>query len=348
MKNIFLTTAIVALLAACQSSNNSEQKNLPAGVHSALIKEVLQTSQYSYLRVKDGDSESWLALPKMQAAVGETYYYVGGLMMHNFESKELSRTFPEVLFIDKLSSSPTIAEVGIDPNATSPHQSMNAPVTEPEAAANTMPSTQQSIISEEVLQTSKYTYIRAKLGNKDQWLAVTKMEAKVGATYYFTGGLPMKDFESKELKRTFTEILFVDNLNTEASAVGNQIVTSTQNAGIESKGSNIDLAKKEVKVEHAKGELTIANLLQNKKSFAGKTVKIKGQVSKYSPDIMKRNWIHLQDGTDFGGKFDLTVTTDQVVKEGDIITVEGKISLDKDFGFGYFYDVIIEDGKLVK
>ncbi len=345
MKNIFLTAAIVALLAACQSNNNSEQKNLPAGVHSALIEEVLQTSQYTYLHVKDGDTKPWLALPKMQAAVGETYYYIGGLTMHNFESKELNRTFPEVLFIDKLSSSPNLTEVGIDPNAASPHQAMEAPTVEQEA---TMTAAQISIVAEEVLQTSKYTYIRAKLDTKDQWIAATKMEASVGITYYFTGGLPMKDFVSKELNRTFSEILFVDNISTEQTSAGNQISISTQNGGIESKGSNIDLDKKTVKVAHAKGELTIALLLQNKKSYSGKTIKIKGQVAKYSPEIMKRNWIHLQDGTDFGGKFDLTITTDQVVKEGDYITIEGKIGLDKDFGFGYFYDVIMEDGKLVK
>jgi hypothetical protein len=63
---------------------------------------------------------------------------------------------------------------------------------------------------------------------------------------------------------------------------------------------------------------------------------------------MKKNWIHLQDGTDFSGKFDLAVTTDSEVKVGDNITVEGVITLDKDFGFGYFYEVLMEDAKINK
>ena len=63
---------------------------------------------------------------------------------------------------------------------------------------------------------------------------------------------------------------------------------------------------------------------------------------------MNRNWIHLQDGTESDGKFDLTITTDQAIVTGDIIIVEGKIAVDKDYGFGYKYDLIMEDAKLVK
>jgi hypothetical protein len=32
---------------------------------------------------------------------------------------------------------------------------------------------------------------------------------------------------------------------------------------------------------------------------------------------------------------------------GENITFEGKIVLDKDFGYGYFYSVLMEDGKPV-
>ena len=63
---------------------------------------------------------------------------------------------------------------------------------------------------------------------------------------------------------------------------------------------------------------------------------------------MGKNWIHLQDGTDFKGKFDLTVTTNETVNEGDKISVEGMITIDKDFGYGYFYEVLMEDAKIIK
>lgn len=43
--------------------------------------------------------------------------------------------------------------------------------------------------------------------------------------------------------------------------------------------------------------------------------------------------------------FDLTITTNEKVNVGDVITFEGKISLNKDFGAGYSYKVIMEEAK---
>ena len=93
--------------------------------------------------------------------------------------------------------------------------------------------------------------------------------------------------------------------------------------------------------------ITIAKLLAGKQSYSGKVIKIKGKVTKFNPAIMGKNWVHLQDGTEFDGGFDITITTDSQVSVGDTITFEGKIILDKDFGYGYFYNVLMEEGKSV-
>jgi len=331
MKKIFLITAIITLLSACQSNSNSEQKG---SVHTAVVEEILQTSQYTYLRVKENNNDVWLALPRMNVAVGETYYYLGGLPMTDFESKELNRTFKEVLFLDKLSTSAEIAENSSVADAIQ------------EIPANSQMPVAHTVLAEEVLQTSNYTYIRAKESNMEFWLAVAKMDAAVGNTYYFTGGLLMTDFESKELKRTFKEILFVDRISSDPSVT--EMNANSQNSQVVTTGSAIPVEKKEVKIKRAQEDITISELYENKKSYAGKKIKMKGEVTKFSPGIMDKNWIHLQDGTDFSGKFDLTLTTDQEVKVGDIITVEGTITLDKDFGYGYFYEVIMENAKIIK
>ncbi len=341
MKNLLLTAAIIALSTACQSDKNSEQTTSPTGVHTAVVEEVLQTNQYTYLHVKEGNAEPWLALPKMQAATGETYYYIGGLLMTDFASKELNRTFKEILFLDNISTNPNIT-------APSQQHTSSTPGTSAENNANQTPSVAHTVVAEEVVQTSQYTYIRAKEGNQEFWLAASKMEVGIGTTYYFNGGLPMTKFESKELKRTFDEILFLDNISTSPSAIEKSSSAAAQNNPVASTGSSINIEKKEIKIKHAKDDITIAALLENKKTYAGKIIKMKGEVTKFSPGIMKKNWIHLQDGTDFSGKFDLTITTDQEVKIGDNITIEGVITLDKDFGFGYFYEVIMEDAKLKK
>jgi hypothetical protein len=61
---------------------------------------------------------------------------------------------------------------------------------------------------------------------------------------------------------------------------------------------------------------------------------------------MNRNWIHIQDGTGTGETADLTITSDQPAKVGDTIIIEGTVATDKDFGAGYFYEVIIENAKI--
>jgi hypothetical protein len=107
-------------------------------------------------------------------------------------------------------------------------------------------------------------------------------------------------------------------------------------------------AKADVKVEPCADCITISKLLADKQAYAGKVIKVKGQVTKYNAGIMGKNWVHIQDGTDYKDGFDLTVTTDITAAMGQIVTFEGKIALDKDFGYGYSYAVIMEDAKSVQ
>ena len=60
---------------------------------------------------------------------------------------------------------------------------------------------------------------------------------------------------------------------------------------------------------------------------------------------MGRNWIHLRDSS---SSQDLAVTTADTAALGDVIVVEGKVGLDKDYGYGYVYPVIVEDAKVTK
>jgi hypothetical protein len=96
------------------------------------------------------------------------------------------------------------------------------------------------------------------------------------------------------------------------------------------------------------GGTTVADVWANRKALSGKTVTVRGKVVKVNPQIMGRNWLHIQDGTGKadGGTNDLTVTTDAMVKKGDIVTITGTVGVDKDFTAGYQYAVIVEDAKI--
>ena len=66
---------------------------------------------------------------------------------------------------------------------------------------------------------------------------------------------------------------------------------------------------------------------------------------------MKRDWVHIEDGTGDAdaGTDDLVFTTPKAdVKRGDIVTAEGIVAVEKDFGYGYFYPVIVEKSHFTK
>ncbi len=93
---------------------------------------------------------------------------------------------------------------------------------------------------------------------------------------------------------------------------------------------------------------TVADLYAKKDELAGKQVTLRGKVMKFSPMIMGKNWIHVQDGSGeaSAGNNDMTVTTSQSANVGDTVLVKGTLVANKDFGAGYSYDVIVEDAEV--
>ncbi len=198
------------------------------------------------------------------------------------------------------------------------------------------------INAEEVLQTNNYTYIRASEDGNEYWMAIERAEIKAGGTYYWKDGGEMKDFYSKELKRSFPTIFFVQTFSEKP------ITKTKMNLPPSMAGKPKAPEKAGINVPKAQGGVTIAELFTKKEAFNGKQIKISGEVVKFSPEIMKKNWVHIQDGTKAGDNYDLTITTLDVVKVGDIVTFTGTVSVNKNFGAGYVYEVVVEDALLGK
>ncbi len=57
---------------------------------------------------------------------------------------------------------------------------------------------------------------------------------------------------------------------------------------------------------------------------------------------MKRNFIHLEDGTGSGDTAHLIITSAETANVGDNVTITGTVALDTDFGFGYLYPLLVE------
>jgi hypothetical protein len=100
-------------------------------------------------------------------------------------------------------------------------------------------------------------------------------------------------------------------------------------------------------IAKAEGGKTVAEVFAEKDALAGKPVTFRGKVVKTNPDIMGKNWLHVRDGSGAEGTNDLTITTAGTLPNvGDTVVVTGNVTLNKDFGMGYAYDVLIEDAQV--
>jgi len=158
----------------------------------------------------------------------------------------------------------------------------------------------------------------------------------------------MTNFESKTLNRTFAEVYF----GTLAGAPGTAPAAMAAAPGSAPAGAPAPAPVLIAKVDKASGAdaKTVAEIWAQKAGLKEKTVSIRGKVVKYNPGVMGKNWIHLQDGSGDPAKstHDITVTSMDTVAKGDVVTAKGVVRIDKDFGAGYTYPIIVEDAKVVK
>lgn len=180
----------------------------------------------------------------------------------------------------------------------------------------------------QTFQVEGYTYMEIKDGNVTKWIACPTLDVKKGDIVETSFGMLMPDFESKSLNRTFKEIYFV----TRAS-----VVSSVPK----------DEPKKSKSANKPKGKFyTVSEVIENKDALAGKTVVFKAKVTKFTPSIMQKNWLHVTNEIGPTEKVDLVVTTNDETKAGEVVKIEGLLTVNKNLGSGYFFPVIIEDAKV--
>ena len=216
---------------------------------------------------------------------------------------------------------------------------------------------------------SVYTYIRLDDGaGKEIWAAVPQTQLEIGEEIALRGGSVMTNFNSKTLNRTFESIIFAsglvrgsDNMTVQTAGGAN----GSSSGAVQSKVAPHGMASQSsggsrraivsfsgVKVEKSTAEngYTVGELFAKAADLKNQKVSVKGRVVKISPNIMGKNWLHIQDGTGdpTANTHDLVVTSSAMVEKDTIVSLEGVLAADKDFGFGYRYDVLIEDAVVVK
>ncbi|MDX1700598.1 MAG: hypothetical protein R3250_08280, partial [Melioribacteraceae bacterium] len=192
---------------------------------------------------------------------------------------------------------------------------------EEQKVESSLPEGVKKIEVAEHMNSGGYTYIRGEENGEELWIAVRAMPVEVGEVYYYSGSMTMNDFQSESLDRTFETIHFVDKISKTApsSDVGESGKKMPSMADARAGHGKPEVKAAEgINVEPAAHGMNIAEINKDKSSLDGKIVKVRGVVTKFNGGIMKRNWIHIQDGTGTGATADLTVTSDQSAKVGDV------------------------------
>lgn len=212
-----------------------------------------------------------------------------------------------------------------------------------------------------------YTYLNIEENGEKFWIAGPQTSVSKGAEVSFSEQVWMPNFTSKTLNRTFEKILFVSGVNdgsvTEDEGVDDGAPVDEIHSGA---GYALDAAEVSIDDEEASsqeeeideedsepapadGIYTIERLYKIADSMKGQTIKVRGKVVKVTENVMGMTWVHIQDGTGTKGKNKLVFrSVNDSAKIGDTVVAEGRLDTDKDFGFGYYYAVIVEDAKFTE
>ncbi len=204
-----------------------------------------------------------------------------------------------------------------------------------------------TVVINEVLPAEKYVYLNVTEGAKQFWIATGKKEVNIGETYFYKGGLLKTNFESKEYNRVFETVYLVTNLVAQKHGDNTgKINISDYTEAKEKTPVKVAIETHTDKVVQHQGSIKIAELVKDPKKYEGKTIQLSGICTKINAGIMNRNWIHIKDGSK--DDFDLVITSQEFVPEGSSFTIKALVTLNKDFGAGYRYDLILENGLIIK
>ena len=107
---IFTSTFVLAKeTPAAMPPSATATAPAPTVAVTGKVLEVKNVDSYTYLRLNTKDGEIWAAVMKAPIKKGSTVTVENGVVMNNFESKSLKKTFPAILFGTLGGAAPAVA-----------------------------------------------------------------------------------------------------------------------------------------------------------------------------------------------------------------------------------------------
>jgi hypothetical protein len=177
-----------------------------------------------------------------------------------------------------------------------------------------------------------YTFARLALAEGGEaWVAGPQTPLVEGQLVLASGATMQKGFEARQ--RTFEEIWLAQSLTVDAATA---TISPTSGPAIRGAASIEPVAP-------AEGGLTIAAVLAGAKELAGRTVRVRGRVTRVTP-MVGGTWVHLSDGSAEAARDDLTFILAEGEAElapGTVATLEGRLSLDHEMARAHRTEAIV-------
>ncbi len=195
----------------------------------------------------------------------------------------------------------------------------------------------------EILPAKKYLYLKVEEGEKQYWLATGKSDIVPGKSYEYNEALIRNNFRSEELDREFDELYLVTRLI--PAQDGNALGKSDLSEALKNPDAKIEDLSVIPEDPDALPRVEITTLLKENAAFEGQWITVQGTCIKVNNGIMGRNWVHLAHED---GKSEVVITTREVVEVGEHVGFAARVALNRDFGSGYSYPLLLEQGVLIK
>jgi len=193
----------LTLQAGCAGTAAVAEKPLPSPAAppadqlvqtlSGKVAETFKGAGYVYVRLEKDGASTWAAMSgDNQAYVGEEIELKPGMVMTNFKSAALNRSFDRIVFSDGRADVPP------------------APKKPGKMAAQGVETVSGSLAGRvvETMDAGGYTYVNLESEGERVWVAIPVTKVSVGERLEAQPGMRMDSFTSKSLNRTFDVIYF--------------------------------------------------------------------------------------------------------------------------------------------
>ena len=144
----------------------------------------------------------------------------------------------------------------------------------------------------ETMNAAGYTYVEVDTGSEKFWAAAPEFQVKVGDDVVVPEGMPMPDYHSKTLDRTFEMVYFVPSVMVGGAQAMMSGALPEGHPPMENGSASTKTSVTETDVDLTgikAADHTVADIFAKKAELSGKPVKARGKVVKFSPQIMGKN-----------------------------------------------------------